>query len=126
MSSIDTRNLERESMFLMADLVVEGADPGTAERVKVRNLSSEGMMVQTVLRLKRGTRVAVELRNIGPVAGVVVWARGTRLGVTFVHEIDPKLARTQVYSGDKEAPGYARATLDAPSHDGWNGKLRRI
>lgn len=130
MSSVDTRILERDSLFLMAELVVEspgsGEAVGAAERVKVKNLSSGGMMVEGDLRLKRGTRVAVELRNIGPVAGVVVWVRAPRFGVAFEEEIDPKLARTQVYGGDKEAPVFARAALSAPRHDGWNGKMRRV
>ena len=125
MSSVDTRNLERDSLFLMAELVVEGVAAG--ERVKVKNLSSGGMMVEGDLRVTRGTRVAVELRNIGPVAGVVVWVRAPRFGVAFEQEIDPKLARTQVYGGHTEAPVYARAAIvDAPRNDGWNGKMRRV
>lgn len=124
MSSIDTRHLDRDSLFLMADLVDEAGGP--AVRVKVRNLSSGGMMVEGDVRAKRGARVAADLRNIGPVAGTVVWALGRRLGVEFDDPIDPKLARTQVEGGDKEAPVYARAAIEAPRHDGWNGKLRRI
>ena len=128
MSSIDTRHLERDSLFLMADLSVSGTggSEGTSERVKVRNLSSGGMMAVSGLAVKRGTRVVVELRNIGSVAGVVVWVRGPRIGIAFETEIDAKLARTQVYGGDSEAPAYARAAVAAPSHDGWNGKLRRV
>ena len=124
MSSVDTRNLERDSLFLVAELSVEGAAAG--ERVKVRNLSCGGMMAEGDVRVQRGARVAVELRNIGPVAGVVVWTRGARLGVAFDEEIDPKLARTQVYGGETEAPAYARPALDAPRHDGWNGRLRSV
>ena len=126
MSSVDTRNLERDSLFLMAELIVEGTGGGTRERVKVKNLSSGGMMVEGDLRPKRGARVAVELRNVGTVPGVVVWVRTPRFGVAFEEEIDPKLARTQVHGGDKEAPGYARAAVEAPRHDGWNGKLRHV
>jgi hypothetical protein len=124
MSSFDTRHGERDSMFLMADLVL--AENAPAVRVKVRNLSATGMMVASEVRVKRGQRVAAELRNIGAVAGVVVWVRGGKFGVAFEEEIDPKMARTQVFSGNREAPGYARAPIDAPRHDGWNGKLRRI
>lgn len=124
MSPIDTRDVERDSLFLMTDLVCETGEP--AVRVKVRNLSAGGMMVEGDIRLRRGARIAAELRNIGPVAGTVVWALGRRVGVTFDEAIDPKLARTQVHGGDKEAPVYARAAVEAPKHDGWNGKLRRI
>lgn len=67
-----------------------------------------------------------ELRNVGTVAGTIVWVNGSRMGVAFDQQINPKLARTKVEGGDTEAPVYARAALSAPRHDGWNGKLRRI
>lgn len=124
MNSFDTRHAERDSMFLIAELVFAADSPPI--RARVRNLSAVGMMVESDIRVKRGQRVAAELRNIGAVAGVVVWVRGNKFGVAFEEEIDPKLARTPVFSGDREAPSYARAALDAPRHDGWNGKLRRI
>lgn len=124
MTSLCTRTVERDSLFLMADLVFADGQPEA--RVRVRNLSAGGMMVESDLRLKRGARVAVTLRNIGPVAGVVVWVRSTRIGIAFEEEIDPKLARSEVYGGEREAPVYARAAIAAPRHDGWNGKLRRI
>ena len=124
MTSLCTRTVDRDSLFLMADLVFADGRPGA--RVKVRNLSAGGMMIEGDLWMKRGTRLTAELRNIGPVGGVVVWARSPRFGVAFEEEIDPKLARTQVFGGDKEAPVYARAALSAPRHDGWNGKLRRL
>lgn len=124
MSSVETRNIDRDSLFLIADLAFEGGEKTV--RAKVRNLSAGGMMVEADQRVKRGQRVAVDLRNIGPVAGVVVWVRAPKFGIAFEEEIDPKLARTQVYGGEKEAPVYARAAIGAPRHDGWNGKLRRV
>lgn len=124
MTSLCTRTIDRDSLFLMADLVFADGRPDA--RVKVRNLSAGGMMIEGDLRLKRGTRLAAGLRNIGPVAGVVVWVRTPRFGVAFEEEIDPKLARSEVFGGDREAPVYARAALAAPRHDGWNGKLRRV
>ena len=124
MTSLCTRAVDRDSLFLMADLVFENGLPEA--RVKVRNLSAGGMMVEGELWLKRGTRVAATLRNIGPVAGVVVWVRGTKFGVAFEQEIDPRQARSEVYGGEREAPVYARAAVGAPRYDGWNGKLRRI
>lgn len=124
MSSVETRNVERDSLFLIAELAFEcGAEP---VRAKVRNLSAGGMMLEADVRVKRGQRVAVDLRNIGPVAGEVVWVRTPKFGVAFEEEIDPKLARTPVYGGPKEAPGFARAALSAPRHDGWNGKIRPV
>ncbi|HEU4821007.1 MAG TPA: PilZ domain-containing protein [Qipengyuania sp.] len=124
MPSVETRNFERDSLFLMAELVLDGGV--AAGRVTVRNLSAGGMMIEGAPRLVRGTRVALDLRNIGPVLGTIAWTQGRRTGVAFDDEIDPKQVRTQVFSGEKEAPVYARAALDAPRHDGWNGKLRRL
>lgn len=124
MPSVETRIFERDSLFLAADLVASDGVPAT--RVKVRNLSAGGMMVEGAPRLARGTRVALDLRNIGPIAGTVTWVQGCRTGVAFDDEIDPKQVRTTVFAGDREAPVYARAALDAPKHDGWNGKLRRL
>lgn len=124
MSSIETRNVERDSMFLMADIVTDPGQPPL--RVKVRNLSAGGMMAVGEMRMTSGQKVVVELRNIGPVAGVVAWVRGERFGVSFDEEIDPKLARQQVGGGMKEAPVYAHAAVSAPRHDGWHGKVRRI
>lgn len=124
MASLDTRAVERDSLFLMADLVFAADVPGA--RVKVRNLSAGGMMVEGDLGAKRGARVAVELRNIGRVTGVVVWVRSPRFGIAFEKEIDPKLARTPVFDREREAMVYARAAVGAPRRQGWSGKLRRI
>ena len=56
MTSLDTRAADRDSMFLMADIFADAGQP--AQRVKVRNLSAGGMMVEGDLRLKRGARIA--------------------------------------------------------------------
>lgn len=124
MTSLCTRNVDRDSLFLMTDLVF--ADGRPEARVKVRNLSAGGMMIEGDLRMKRGTRLAAELRNIGAVAGVVVWVRAPRFGIAFEEEIDPRLARSEGCGGDREAPAYARAALAARRHDVWNGKLRCV
>lgn len=112
MTSLDTRAADRDSMFLMADIFADAGEP--AQRVKVRNLSAGGMMVEGDLRLKRGARIAAELRNIGAVAGVVVWVRAPRFGIAFEEEIDPRRARTEVFGGPREAPVYARSVLPSP------------
>jgi hypothetical protein len=124
MTSLCTRTENRDSLFLTTDLAFGDGRPGI--RVKIRNLSAAGMMIEGDVLLKRGTRLAAELRNIGPVAGVVVWVRTPRYGIAFEEQIDPRLARTEVFGGEREAPVYARAALSAPRHDGWNGKLRRV
>lgn len=124
MPPIDTRDVERDSVFLLTHLTCErGRAIGS---VKVRNLSAGGMMVEGDVRAERGERITAELRNIGFVAGMVVWVQGRRMGIAFDEPVDPKQARMQIPGGDKEAPGYARPALKAPRHDGWNGRLRRL
>lgn len=124
MTSLDTRSVDRDSMFLMADIVFDPGLPG--ERVKVRNLSAGGMMIEGEIKLTRGARVAIELRNIGAIAGTVVWVRSPRYGIAFEEEIDPRKARSEVFGGPRQAPIYARSVLPAPQYDASRGKLRPV
>ena len=91
MNSVDTRQGERDSLFLMADLRLDGQDQ--VYRVKVRNLSAGGMMAEgKVKKVMRGMLLTVELRNIGNVEGAVAWVQDDRFGIAFAEEIDPRLA----------------------------------
>lgn len=94
MSNVDTRQVGRDSLFLLAQVRVDGQD--TAGRVKVRNLSSGGMMAEGDVKVMRGARVEVELRNLGWVEGTVAWCQDNRFGIAFVDDIDPKVARAPV------------------------------
>lgn len=94
MSNVDTRQVGRDSLFLLAQVRVDGKGP--VGRVKVRNLSAGGMMAEGDVEVMRGARVEVELRNLGWVPGTVAWVQGNRFGIAFVDEIDPKLARAPV------------------------------
>lgn len=124
MPPIDTRDVERDSVFLLTHIICDRT--GTGGSAKVRNLSAGGMMVEGNVRVICGERVRAELRNIGSIFGTVVWVHRRRLGIAFDEPIDPKLARMQVSGGHKEAPGYARPALSAPRHASWNGKLRQL
>ena len=69
MTGVETRSVARDSLFLLADIRVEqNAD---VHRVRVRNLSDGGMMGEGQLRVQRGHRLTIELRNIGAVGGTV-------------------------------------------------------
>lgn len=94
MSNVDTRQVGRDSLFLLAQVRVDGQDK--VSRVKVRNLSAGGMMAEGEMKVVRGARVEVELRNLGWVEGSVAWCQGNRFGIAFIDEIDPKLARAPV------------------------------
>lgn len=98
MKDVETRQVNRDSLFLLAQLRVDGQD--NLYRVKVRNLSAGGMMAEGLAPVTRGVPVQVELRNIGWVAGNVAWKQDERFGIAFVDEIDPRLARAPVASGN--------------------------
>lgn len=124
MSQVDTRQLGRDSLFLLANLRFD--EGGEAYRIKVRNLSSGGMMAEGELRVTQGAAVQIELRNIGWIAGTVAWKADGRFGVAFAEEIDPKLARAPVSGNPEqaEAPRYARPLLPQADNDFTN--LRKI
>ena len=105
MSALDTRGISRDSLLLMAEIVV--ADRA-AVQIKVRNLSDSGMMGEGDVELAVNDRVTVQLRNIGKVGGRIAWHRDKRFGVNFDTIIDPKLARAPVGTGMTQAPRYAR------------------
>ena len=109
MSNVDTRQVNRDSLFLLAQVRVVGQDG--EYRVKVRNLSAGGMMAEGEARVSRGAPVQVELRNIGWVDGSVAWKQDDRFGIAFAEEIDPKLARAPAGTapgGDYDAPRFTR------------------
>lgn len=96
---------QRESMFLLAAVrFVEGADPLS---VRVRNISSGGMMIDSAVEYAKGHRVLVELKNIGLINAYVAWSTATRMGIAFDHEIDPKLARQPLVKS-APIPEYAK------------------
>lgn len=94
MKDVETRQVNRDSLFLLAQLRVNGGEE--VFRVKVRNLSAGGMMAEGLAPVARGMPVQVELRNIGWVAGNVAWKQDERFGIAFADEIDPRLARAPV------------------------------
>ena len=98
MADHDHRQLTRDSLFLLADLRVQGQDDSC--RIKVRNLSSGGMMAEGPLKAARGTLVSVHIRNIGWVEGAVAWVQGDRAGIAFAEDIDPMVARAPVTVGE--------------------------
>jgi hypothetical protein len=114
MSNIDTRQAHRDSLFLLAQLRVEGS--GDEHRVKLRNLSARGMMAEGPVRVSRGELVSVELRGIGWVEGTVAWKQDTRFGIAFVEDIDP--AKARVAESGQEPLGvsepHVRATKRPP------------
>lgn len=98
MTGVETRSVARDSLFLLADIRVEqGTD---AHRVRVRNLSDGGMMGEGNLRVQRGHRLTIELRNIGVINGTVAWVQDSRFGIAFDEEIDSQQARRPAQSNE--------------------------
>jgi hypothetical protein len=116
MSNVDTRQVNRDSLFLLAQLRVDGQ--GETYRVKVRNLSAGGMMADGEAKVRRGSLVKVELRNLGWVDGTVAWKQDTRFGIAFVDEIDPSVVRAPgatTEATDYNAPRYTKNHQAVPA-----------
>jgi hypothetical protein len=86
MNDTDQRHLARSPLQLTADLRVSGADGDY--RVRVRNLSSGGLMAEGGPRVSLGMTVWVQLGQIGRVAGAVAWVQDNRFGVAFDAPLD--------------------------------------
>lgn len=119
------RQIARDSLFVMAELRVDGIQGD--HRVRVRNLSAGGLMAETKLRTIRGQVVWVNLRNLGWVEGVVAWVQDDRIGVAFREEIDPLIVRAPAPPEQKpelliHRPTYYKASVAEAA----SGGLRKI
>lgn len=115
MSGVETRHISRDSLFLLAEVRREGAD--SARRVRVRNLSAQGMMAEGELSVVRGARLQIDLRNVGTVSGTVAWVQDNRFGIAFSEDIDPLQARApgaNQQQRDHETPRYLRTSAARP------------
>lgn len=119
MSEGEQRHLSRDSLFVMTDLRLDGSEE--VHRIKVRNLSSGGMMGEGLVPVQRGTLLFVDVRNVGWVEGSVAWVQGGRFGIAFRDEIDLAAARTPVCAPVHQPPRHVR--LDEESA---RGQYRKI
>ena len=102
-----SRGADRDSLFLQAGLILPGSpDPVT---VRVRNLSPGGMLAEANVKVAQGTAVEVDLRNVGPVAGRVIWVGEGKFGIAFDRQVDPQAVRRQVVS-ESDLPPHLRRT----------------
>jgi hypothetical protein len=88
------RKSRRDSTLLRTS--VRSLDGHAPIQVIVRNLSEGGMMAENAKLFPMGTRVEVELRSLGWVAGSVAWTVENRMGIAFALPIDPVEARKPV------------------------------
>lgn len=120
MDEAEQRQLARDSLFVMADLRLDGSDD--EHRIKVRNLSSGGMMGEGSVRVTRGAILQVHIRNIGWVEGSIAWVQDDRFGIAFREDIDPKVARAPIQPGE-HSPRYTRPPLSDLAR---SGQVRKI
>ena len=91
------REKSRESIFLGAQIVIEGARVPISARV--RNISPGGMMVDAQRIYDKGLAVTATIKGIGDVTGRIAWSTSNRCGIAFDELVDPLLARQPVSSG---------------------------
>lgn len=105
-----SRGADRDSLFMQAGLILHGSpEPVT---VRVRNLSPGGMLAEAKVRVAQGAAVEVDLRNVGPVAGRVIWVGDGKFGIAFDRLVDPQAVRRQVVSQSDLPPHLRRTGLE--------------
>ena len=105
-----SRSADRDSLFMQAALILPGsADPVT---VRVRNLSPGGMLAEAKVKVAQGAAIEVDLRNVGPIAGRVIWVGEGKFGIAFDRPVDPQAVRRQVVSQSDLPPHLRRTGLE--------------
>jgi hypothetical protein len=122
-TSESNRSNDRNSLLLKAILRFPAS--ASESEVRIRNLSSGGLMAEAPLRAARGEIVEISLKNIGWVTGKVAWVAESRIGIAFDYPIDPKAARQSVGGNkvDETMPHYLRKLNQPAAH---KPPLRRI
>lgn len=105
-----SRGADRDSLFMQAQLALPGG--GDPVMVRVRNLSPGGMLAEGKVVVAQGAVVEVDLRNIGPVTGRVIWVGDGKFGIAFDRAIDPQSVRRQVVSQSDLPPHLRRTGLE--------------
>lgn len=101
-----SRGADRDSLFMQAGLTIPGHAAPVV--VRVRNLSSGGMLAESAARVTEGAAVEVDLRNVGPVPGRIVWVGEGKFGVAFDRAVNPQAVRRQVVQKQDLPPHLSR------------------
>jgi hypothetical protein len=107
-TSVETRDKSRESIFLGA--VISLGNQRQSLNVRVRNISSGGMMIDLAGPQPKGLAVVAEMKGIGEIRGRIAWSTENRAGIAFDRTVDPKLAR-HTPAAAPAAPFYAKPVL---------------
>lgn len=99
----ECRVAKRSRVFMRANVRVLGS---TLEcPISIKDISSTGLKAAIDVRLCPGTRVEIELRNLGWVDGEVVWVdRNGVVGLRFSTVIQPERTQSQVSGDYRPAP----------------------
>jgi hypothetical protein len=103
-----TRTRKRDSLFMTAKLWQPGSEQ--IFEVRVRNLSTGGLMVEHDRALDPGATVLLHMHGLGELSGTVAWSTRGRVGIALDFEIDPRRARKPV-GGGTTTPTYAKPAL---------------
>lgn len=105
-----SRGADRDSLFMQAGLILPGRTGSVV--VRVRNLSPGGMLAEGKVHVEQGATVEVDLKNVGPVPGRIVWAGEGKFGIAFDRPVDPQAVRRQVVSQSDLPPHLRRSGLE--------------
>jgi hypothetical protein len=83
----------RESVFLSAVVTHFGDDQPTQHRV--RNISTHGVCLDQVAKLRKGQTVLIDMGLLEEVGATVVWIANNLAGLRFAHPIPIDAAKTR-------------------------------
>lgn len=98
MNVMGQRQLARDSLLMIADVRLDGVEGD--HQVRVRNLSTGGMMAVSDVPAAMGQVVQVALPRVGWVGGTVAWKQEDRFGIAFDEEIDAAAVRSPIKPGE--------------------------
>lgn len=85
--------VEREHRYsVLLTGTIRKANAGNCMPIKIRNISSSGMMCECAYPPRIDDLVEVELPRLGHVAGHIRWGAKGRIGIEFDGPIDPTVA----------------------------------
>jgi hypothetical protein len=99
---LERRNAPRFHTVLRVARVTRAHDVGLW---RVRNISDNGMMLETSVPLEPGERVSIQLSESVSIEGRIAWEDGRRCGVVFDQPIDCAAA-LQTLVTEQKAPDY--------------------
>ena len=110
------------TILLVARLMTDAGD----DLCRVRNISTEGMLLESRVPLTVGQHVRVELRSLMAVEGEIVWAKGPHAGLRFYQAADVgELLQSTVTGAGTYVPRAPRLSAGCAVHVRRDGRLGR-